>query len=468
MKISLILFTLICLLLVLTVAGCSDSKTTTQQTAASEKAPTKAQQTPAQPTEQITPSSTTKHPVSVTTGNSKDLPEASGNLTVHFLDVGQGDSILLEHGDDTMLIDAGEIGKGDTVAADIKGEDITSLDYVVATHPHSDHIGGMSVILNDFPIGHFLDSGYAYTTKTYEDMLSTIDKKNIPFSTPKRGEKIDFSSGIDVQVLNPGSTFFTDDVNQNSIVLKVTDGSVSFLLMGDAGIEAENQIMKDGYDVNADILKVGHHGSRTASGASFISAVSPEISVIELGAGNDYGHPHKETLDRLQKVSKVYRTDLNGTITITTDGSTYSVSTQKDELAQGAKSTSGGSETYSSTTSTTTQKTEPSDVSTISSVGSTVYVSELNLRDEYVKITNKGSSPVSLGGWKIEDEGSKHTYTFPAYTLDSGATVTVYTEKGSNTATELYWGLGSSIWNNEGDTASLYDNNGQLVSMLER
>jgi competence protein ComEC len=275
-------------------------------------------------------------------------------------------------------------------------------------------------------------------------MLSTIDKKNIPFSTPKRGDKINFSSGIDVQVLNPGSPYFTDDVNQNSIVLKVTDGSVSFLLMGDAGIEVENQIMKDGYDVNADILKVGHHGSRTASGASFISAVSPEISVIELGAGNDYGHPHKETLDRLQKVSKVYRTDLNGTITITIDGSSYSVSTQKAELTQGAKSTSGGSETYSSTTSTITQETEPSNVNTTSSMGSAVYVSELNLRDEYVKITNKGSSPVSLGGWKIEDEGSKHTFTFPSYTLVSGATVTVYTEKGSNTATELFWGLGVS------------------------
>jgi beta-lactamase superfamily II metal-dependent hydrolase len=99
--------------------------------------------------------------------------------------------------------------------------------------------------------------------------------------------------------------------------------------MGDAGIEAENQIMKEGYDVNADILKVGHHGSRTASGASFINAVSPAISVIEVGAGNDYGHPHKDTLDRLEKASKVYRTDLDGTITVTTDGFSYSVSTEK-------------------------------------------------------------------------------------------------------------------------------------------
>ena len=263
----------------------------------------------------------------------------------------------------------------------------------------------MSVILNDFPIGHFVDSGYPYTSKTYENMLTTIDKKNIPFMTPKRGDKIDFSSGIDVQVLNPGSTYFTDDVNQNSVVLKVTDGKVTFLLMGDAGLEAESAIMKDGYDVNADILKVGHHGSRTSSGASFISAVSPAVSVIEVGAGNDYGHPHQETLERLQKVSKVYRTDLDGTITITTDGSAYSVTTQKTEPVQGAKSTSSGSGAYSSTSSTPTSKAESTGSMTSNSIGSTVYVSDLSLKDEWVKVTNKGSSPVSLTGWKIEDEG---------------------------------------------------------------
>jgi len=339
---------------------------------------------------------------------------------------------------------------------------------VVATHPHSDHIGGMSVILNDFPIGHFVDSGYPYTSKTYENMLTTIDKKNIPFVTPKRGDKIDFSSGIDIQVLNPGSTYFTDDVNQNSIALKVTDGKVTFLLMGDAGLEAESAIMGAGYNVDADILKVGHHGSRTASGASFISAVSPAVSVIEVGAGNDYGHPHQETLDRLQKVSKVYRTDLDGTITITTDGSAYSISTQKTEPVQGAKSTSSGSVAYSSTSSTTTPKTEPTGSMTPSTEGSSVYVSDLSLKDEWVKVTNKGFSSVSLGGWKVEDEGSKHTYTFPSYTLDAGSSVTVYTIKGTDSATELYWQLGSPIWNNDGDTAYLYDNSGKLVSTLER
>ena len=170
----------------------------------------------------------------------------------------------------------------------------------------------------------------------------------------------------------------------------------------------------------------------------------------------------------MQKVSKVYRTDIDGTITITTDGSAYSISTQKTEPVQGAKSTSSGSVAYSSASSTTTPKTEPTGSMTSSSTESTVYVSDLSLKDEWVKITNKGSSTVSLGGWKIEDEGSKHTYTFPSYTLDSGSTVTVYTGKGTDSATELYWQLGSPIWNNDGDTAYLYDKNVQLVSTLER
>src|SRR5664280_1043224 len=426
MKPSQILGIIVCVLLVIIVAGCTDSKTPPQQPATTEKAPLVEQPTPTPTTEQTTPSSTTKQPTP-STGQNKEIPAASGNLTVHFLDVGQGDSILLEHGDDTMLIDSGEIGKGDDVAAYVKSEGIKSLNYVVATHPHSDHIGGMSVILNDFSIGHFIDGGYPYTSKTYENMLTTIDKKNIPFMTPKRGDKIDFSTGIDVQVLNPGSTYFTEDVNQNSVVLKITDGKVTFLLMGDAGLEAESAIMGAGYNVDADILKVGHHGSRTASGASFISAVSPAVSVIEVGAGNDYGHPHQETLDRLQKVSKVYRTDLDGTITITTDGSAYSVSTQKTEPVQGAKSTSSRSGAYSSTSSTPTSKAESTGSMTSNSLGATVYVSDLSLSDEWVKVANKGSSPVSLTGWKIEDDGSKHTYVFPSYSLGSGSSVTVYT-----------------------------------------
>lgn len=464
MKSSKVIGVIICLSLVVIAAGCADSaddssEKTFQETQATEQpAPTTTEQPNSLSVEQTT--STTNEP-------DKEIPEARENLTVHFLDVGQGDSILVEYENKAMLIDAGESDQGEVVSDYLHNQEISTLDYVVATHPHSDHIGGMNNILNNFQVKHFVDSGYPHTSKTYEDMLTTIDKKNIPFETPKRGDKIDFASGIGVEVLNPGSSYFTDDLNQNSVVLKVTDNKVSFLLMGDAGIEAEDSIMQAGYNVDADILKVGHHGSRTASGASFISSVSPEISVIEVGAGNDYGHPNSEVRNRLQKVSKLYRTDLDGTIKVTTDGSTYTVTTQKTEHKGETKATSSGSGAYSSVDSTTTQKTEPAQSVTSSSAESTVYVSDLNLKDEWVQVSNKGSSPVFLAGWKIEDDGSKHIYKFPSYTLNPGSSVTIFTGEGTNSDTELYWGSGSPFWNNDGDKAYLYDANGKLVSMLE-
>jgi beta-lactamase superfamily II metal-dependent hydrolase len=424
MKLLQIIATILCLSIILISAGCTDSTDT--------------------PSEQPTP-----------TTNAQNTYTPSGqNLTIHFLDVDQGDSILIEYDNKALLIDAAENNQGEVVTDYLQDQEISTLDYVVATHPHSDHIGGMDDVLNNFQVEHFVDSGYAHTSKTYENMLTTIDQKNIPFEVVQAGQKINFDSDVEIEVLNPGTTY-SDELNENSVVLKVTYGETSFLLMGDAGLESEENIMEAGYDLDSDILKVGHHASASGSGATFISAVSPEISIIEVGAGNSYGHPHDEILDRLQKASKVYRTDLDGTIIVTTDGSTYTVMTEKYETV------SSGSEAYTSTDSTTTEESE-----TPSSTESTLYVSNLDLQDEWVQISNAGPSPVSLTAWKIEDD-SKHSYTFPSYTLDSQSTVTVYTGEGMNTVTELYWGSDGTIWNNDGDTAYLYDNSGKLVSKLE-
>lgn len=394
------------------------------------------------------------------------------NLTVHFLDVGQGDSVLLVYNGKAMLIDAGEQDQGKNIVAYLHAQGISKLNYVVATHPHSDHIGGMETILNEFPVEHFVDSGYPHTSKTYEKMLTTIDEKNIPFQVAKKGEKIKLDPALNIEILNPESQY-SDELNGNSIVLRISYGEVSFLLMGDAGLETEEKILKSGEEVDSDILKVGHHASTSGSGESFIAAVSPEVSVIEVGAGNDYGHPHAEVLGRLQKVSRVYRTDLDGTITVTTDGLTYSVATEKSGTTgmTGTKETSSRGEAYSSTASETSEigegtKTKESEAADLTK--SIVYVSDLSLDDEWVKISNTGNSPVSLEAWRIEDEGSKHSYTFPSYTLNSGFEVTVYSEKGTNTATELYMQVGGPIWNNDGDTAYLYDNNGKLISKLEK
>jgi len=298
MKSSQLIATIICLSLILIAAGCTDSTETTSE-----------QPTPTTPAQNgVTPS--------------------GQNLTVHFLDVGQGDSILLEFDGKSMLIDAGEQNKGEVVTYYLRDQGISTLDYVVATHPHSDHTGGMDDVLDNFHVEHFIDSGYFHTTKTYEHTLITIAMKNIRFEVVKAGQIINFDPAVDIEVLNPG-TSYSDELNENSVVLKVIYGKVSFLLMGDAGLETEEKLMDRGCDLNSDILKVGHHASTSGSGETFISAVSPEISIIEVGARNDYWYPHTEILDRLQKASKVYRTDLDGTIIVTTDGSTYTVTTEK-------------------------------------------------------------------------------------------------------------------------------------------
>jgi beta-lactamase superfamily II metal-dependent hydrolase len=255
---------------------------------------------------------------------------ASENLTVHFLDVGQGDSELLQFAGKNVLIDGGTQDAGPRVESYLRSHGVTNLDLVVASHPHDDHIGGLITILNDIPVKQILDSGQTHTTQTFENYLNLIDQKNILFSTAERGQTIDLDPAIKIEVLSPPATLFSDDLNQNSIVLKVTYNKVSFLFMGDAGFEAEDRIMAVESDLKSTVLKVGHHGSSSSTGAAFLSKVRPEVEVIEVGAGNAYGHPTQKTLSALQSTSsKVYRTDTNGNIEITTDGQTYTVTSEK-------------------------------------------------------------------------------------------------------------------------------------------
>ena len=255
---------------------------------------------------------------------------ASETLTVHFLDVGQGDSELLQFAGKNILIDAGDQDSGPRVESYLRSHGVSSLDLLVATHPHEDHIGGLMTILNDIPVGQVLDSGQAHTSQTFENYLNLIDRKNIPFSTAERGQTIDLDPAIKIEVLSPPATLFSGDLNQNSIVLKVTYNKVSFLFMGDAGFVAEDSIMAAGYDLKSTVLKVGHHGSSSSTGTSFLSKVRPEVEIIEVGASNDYGHPSGKTLSALQSTSsKIYRTDTSGDIVVTTDGQSYSVSTEK-------------------------------------------------------------------------------------------------------------------------------------------
>jgi len=255
---------------------------------------------------------------------------ASENLTVHFIDVGQGDSELIQFNNKNVLIDGGTQDAGPRVESYLRSHGVSSLNLVVATHPHEDHIGGLITTLNDIPIKQVLDSGQVHTTSTFENFLTLIDQTGIPYSTAERGQTIDLDPSLKIEVLSPPATLFAGDLNQNSVVLKVTYNKVSFLLAGDAGFEAENSLLSSGYNLKCDILKVGHHGSSSSSCSAFLSRVKPTGSIIEVGAANAYGHPTSKTLSALKNIgSKVYRTDTNGNIVITTDGQSYSVSTGK-------------------------------------------------------------------------------------------------------------------------------------------
>lgn len=251
----------------------------------------------------------------------------SGNkqMKVHFIDVGQGDSILVQTpSGKNMLIDGGKASAGNKVVSFLKSKGVSTLDVVIATHPDADHIGGLIAVLNSFKVNQFIDSGKVHTTQTYFDMLSIIDQKNIPFKVAKSGDNISFDSLVKTKVLYADAN--ASDSNDASIVTKISYGSVGFLLTGDAGFKTENALLKNP-EVKSTYLKAGHHGSASSSSAAFVKVVAPEGAILSYGAGNSYGHPTATAVNVLKAVgTKIYSTAVSGDITVTTNGVTHSVS----------------------------------------------------------------------------------------------------------------------------------------------
>lgn len=251
-------------------------------------------------------------------------------MTVEFVDVGQGDCEFVELPDGKcMLIDSGEKYCADMVEERIKNEGYTAIDYLIVTHPHTDHMGGMSQIISDFEIGEIYMPYATSNTKTFENMLDAIDSKGMTINTAKAGVEISFTDEITGEFLAPVGNNY-DDLNNYSAVLKLTYNDVSFLFTGDAEDISENEMLENSYSsLDADVLKVGHHGSRYSTSDDFLYAVSPQYAVIECGEDNKYNHPHSETVTRLEKSGvDIYRTDLNGNITFITDGIGIDISTQ--------------------------------------------------------------------------------------------------------------------------------------------
>jgi len=250
-------------------------------------------------------------------------PLSDGEIRVHFIDVGQGDSIFVELANGKcMLIDAGERDYAGEVISLIDCLGYGKIDYIVATHPHSDHIGGMQRVVENFEIGNVYMPEAVSDTQTFINLLETLDARKLSINVAKPNVSINIDASTKAEFVAPA--IIVEDLNNCSAVLKLKYGNKTFLFTGDAEIPEEETIKAD---ISCDVLKVGHHGSYTSSGNNFLSLAKPEIAVISCGKDNEYGHPHKEALDRLARagVDKIYRTDISGTITVSTDGKTLNI-----------------------------------------------------------------------------------------------------------------------------------------------
>ena len=273
-------------------------------------------------------------------GKTESAQAKDGALEVKVLDVGQGDAILIRTADEVIFIDTGDVDEHPKLEAALKKENIKTVDKLIITHPHADHLGGASVIFKNCEVKAVYDNGEPTTTKLYRDYLKTIKAKGIPYKALVDGDVLDFGGGVSFRVLGPTAQMVKEggkkngkpNLNINSIVGRLEYGNFTMLFTGDAEKETEKAVLShhSAAEIKSLVLKAPHHGSKTSSTAAFLKAAAPEAVAISCGAGNEYGHPHTEVLERYKKFNiKVYRTDQGGTIAVISDGKTYNVKEEK-------------------------------------------------------------------------------------------------------------------------------------------
>lgn len=309
-----------------------------------------------------------------------EKPESvsDNNLTVNYIDAGQGDSEFIElPNGETMLIDAGNPNNVSGIVRHIRDKGYSILNYVVATHPHSDHIGGMALVLDNFEVGKIYMPKKEHTSRTFENLLDMIESNNIELHTAKAGVNILDTTDLKIDILAPISNSYSD-LNDYSAVVKITYKDNSFLFMGDAENIVENELLNSNADLKADVLKVGHHGSSYSSSQAFIKAVSPKYAIISCGANNQYRHPHSETLATLNSFNiNTYRTDEVGTIVVISDGVNITVNKKASTVKENAPPV-------------LTEKVQQKENNTSSASSQTVYVTKSgskyhNLGCQYLK-----------------------------------------------------------------------------------
>jgi competence protein ComEC len=249
--------------------------------------------------------------------------QKNNTLKVHYIDVGQADCALIQYEEHAMLIDAGNNDDADLITEYIRAQGISKLEYIIGTHPHEDHIGSLDTVINSFDIGKVYLPKVTNNTRTFMDLVSALQNKGLKVSQPVPGSSFQLDE-VSCIILAPNSNQY-EELNNYSIVIKVIFGDNSFLFTGDAESISEQEMLANGYDLSADVLKVGHHGSSSSTTTEFLSQVQPKYAVISVGKNNDYGHPHRETIANLISSNTiVFRTDQCGTIIASSDGKTIS------------------------------------------------------------------------------------------------------------------------------------------------
>lgn len=283
-----------------------------------------------------------------------DTSKPEGTLEVHYIDVGQGDATLIKCGSHAMLIDGGNNNKGTTVQLYLKKQGVESLDYVIGTHPDADHIGGLDVIVYKYNCDTVIMPDYEKDTKTYQELVDVIHDKNMKITYPVVGEQYALGEAK-FTIIAPNSNSYGGNANDYSVAILLEYGKNRFLFTGDAEEASETEMLSNGIELSADVYKVAHHGSRSASTQEFLNAVHPKYAVISCGEGNSYGHPHAEVLNRLRSMGvEVFRTDEQGSIIASSDGENINWNCSATDSWQSGEQTESDRENADNVTEQTT------------------------------------------------------------------------------------------------------------------